>query len=423
MTNDTHGAGCWGNLIDVTTDNSLAPTASFGSDRTLSLLRHGYRFWEVMRERLGSEIVRARFAHERVTAVRGSAAAEFFYEQPGTERSSALPTVLVGPLFGSGPVHLLDGDPHAHRKAMFTGLLDGVASADVAARVGRLWDERVPAWRGTVDVFDEVGAIVFEAGCAWIGIPLEDEDITARVRDMLAMVDGFGAPTARNLRARRARRRTDAWVTGLVQRSRDGDHRGTPLDLVAQHRDSAGDLLPAHTAAVEVINLIRPLVAVTWLASGLLRALADNPHVGADLVDGTVSPFAVANEVRRTQPFVPFLGTRARQDLTWDGIVVPRGSLLVLDVWGTNHDPRLWRDPHAFDPGRFEFTPVTPYNLVPQGGGYRDTGHRCPGEDLTMAVLVTLVERVARMSWRLEDPPPGLRRMPPEPHQRVTRLE
>lgn len=418
-----HGVRAEGNVTGVTTDTPLTLTASFGSDQTIPLLRHGYRFWDVLRRREGSEIVQARLAHEQVTVVRGASAAQFFYEQPGTERSSALPTALVGPLFGSGPVHMLDGDDHTHRKSLFTHLLDGHASARVAARVAQLWDERSVAWNDTVDTFDAVGAILFEAGCAWVGIPLEDEDVASRVRDMIAMVDGFGAPSARNLRARRARRRTDAWVTELVEASRAETDRGTPLDHVARHRDPDGELLPAHTAAVEVINLIRPLVAVTWLASGLFRALASHPHVGADVVAGAVSPFAVANEVRRTQPFVPFLATRATRDLAWEDALVPAGSLLVLDVWGTNHDPRMWRDPDTFDPHRFDFTPVTPYNLVPQGGGHRETGHRCPGEDLTLAVLATLVDRVARMSWRLEESPPGLRRMPPEPHQRVTRLE
>lgn len=399
-----------------------SPTASFGLDRSVALLRHGYRFWDAERRRQTAEVPQTRMLHERATTVRGPAGAEFFYEESGTECASALPTALVGPLFGRGPVHMLDRGPHAHRKSLFTDVLDAQASADVTERLARLWEERVPTWT-TVDLFDEVGAMLFEAGCDWIGIPYEDHEVRRRTRDMLAMVDGFGAPNARNVRARIARHRTDAWMSDLVERSRASLYGDTPLDRVARFRDQDGELLPVHTAAVEAINLIRPLVAVTWLVSGLFRAYADHPQIGADVLAGRISPLHVADEVRRTQPFVPFLATRATRDLEWDGRTIPEGTLIVLDVWGTNHDPVTWERPDEFDPRRFERTEVTPYNLVPQGGGLRATGHRCPGEDLTLAVLMTLAPRVAAFSWRLEDPRPGLRRMPPAPRQRVTRLE
>lgn len=417
-----HGPRGPGNVPGVSTARTSSTSVSFGPDRSISLLRHGYRFWDLVRREQGSEVVRARLLHERVTAIRGAEAAELFYEESGTERASALPTALVGPLFGSGPVHMLDLGPHAHRKSLFTDILDARASADVTDRLGRLWDERAATWT-TVDLFDEVGAMLFEAGCDWIGIPYEPDEVGRRTRDLLALVDGFGAPNARNVRARLARRRTDAWVSGLVERSRASLYGDTPLDRVARHRDVDGELLPVHTAAVEVVNLLRPLVAVTWMVSGLFRAYADHPEVGADVLAGRISPLHVADEVRRTQPFVPFLATRATRDLTWDGHPIPAGSLVVLDVWGTNHDPATWERPDDFDPRRFERTEVTPYNLVPQGGGQTRTGHRCPGEDLTLAVLMTLVPRAAAFSWRLEDASPALRRMPPAPHQRVTRLE
>ena len=47
-----HGPRREGNVRSVTIDPTL--TASFGSDQTISLLRHGYRFWEVLREREGA---------------------------------------------------------------------------------------------------------------------------------------------------------------------------------------------------------------------------------------------------------------------------------------------------------------------------------------------------------------------------------
>ena len=98
------------------------------------------------------------------------------------------------------------------------------------------------------------------------------------------------------------------------------------------------------------------------------------------------------------------LAERATRDLQVGGVTVPEGTLLVLDVWGTNNDPRVWHEPRTFDPGRQARTPVTAYNLVPQGGGDRHTGHRCPGEDLTLVLLTELVPRLAELDLRVGNP-------------------
>lgn len=100
----------------------------------------------------------------------------------------------------------------------------------------------------------------------------------------------------------------------------------------------------------EVINLVRPLVAVSWLVSGLFEAYDGYPRVREDVLTERVSSMNVAQEVRRTHPFVPFLATRATRDLSWRDVPIPDGTLIVLDVWGTNHDPQVWRDPGVFEP-------------------------------------------------------------------------
>ena len=406
----------------MTTQRHPAPTVSAGAldaiTQPVGLLWHGYRHWELMRQRTGSEIVQTRLLNERVTVIRGAEAAQFFYETPHTERSSALPTSLVGALFGAGAVHLLDGDAHLHRKAMFNRLLDEYASAEVCAGVVRRWDDRAPLWRGYVDVFEEVAEILFEAGTEWVGLPDSGPHTPARARDLLALVDGFGAPASRQLRARAARRRTQSWVESFVEDARQsGTKSRTPAAAVIAHRDARGDLLDMRTAAVELTNLIRPLVAVSWLVSGLAMVYQSGRR--NEILAESVSATDVAQEVRRTYPFVPFLATRATQDLVHAGAAIPSGSLIVLDVWGTNHDPRIWQAPDTFDPRRFRTTPVTPYNLVPQGGGDRSTGHHCPGEDMTLAVLTSLVPRLAALPYSFIGSPPGLRRMPPKPRSRL----
>jgi fatty-acid peroxygenase len=399
----------------MTTARALQPSErSFGKDQTLTVLREGYQFWSNQRKRHGRDAVRARVAGERMTCLRGADAARFFYEEPTLARSSALPPPIVGSLFGRGGVQTLDGGSHVHRKGLLTGVLTAEAVGQVVAGVARRWDEQSIRWRGRIDVFDEVAPMLLAAACDWVGLPVQPGP--SRAADMLAMVDGFGSPGPRHWRAHRARRRTERWVEGHVQDVRDGAPATSPLGVVARHRDDRGDLLPVHTAAVEVINLVRPTVAISWLASGAALAMDSWPALRRELADETMTPLDVAQEIRRYYPFAPFLAARATQDVEWSGVAIPRGTLVVLDVWGTNHDPRIWTDPFAFDPSRFGHVPVTPYNLVPQGGGDRHLGHRCPGEDLTLAVLTTLVPRIAALPFDVVGDRPDLRRMPPAPH-------
>jgi fatty-acid peroxygenase len=311
-------------------------------------------------------------------------------------------------------VHTLDGEAHAHRKAMFNSHLDAYAVADVVADVAGQWDMAAGSWGREIDIFEEVAQILFRTGARWVGLP--DSSAPERAKDMLALVDGFGAPSLRQIRARRARRRTDAWVIDQVRQARSAASDGpSVLEAVAAHRGLDGGLLDEHTAAVEIINLVRPLVAVSWLVSGMALAYDTWPSVRESVLDESVTSMEMAQETRRFHPFVPFLANRPTRDLSWDGVTVPAGTLLAIDVWGTNHDPRTWDAPTAFDPTRFRTTPVTPYNLIPQGGGDRHTGHRCPGEDLTLAVLMTLAPRVAALRGRVVEGRPDLRRMPPRP--------
>lgn len=74
----------------------------------------------------------------------------------------------------------------------------------------------------------------------------------------------------------------------------------------------------------------------------------------------------------------------------------------------------LWGDPYAFRPERFLEHAVEREELIPQGGGEPRTGHRCPGEGLTIGLLEALAHRPACLEYTVldQDLKISLRRIP-----------
>ena len=58
--------------------------------------------------------------------------------------------------------------------------------------------------------------------------------------------------------------------------------------------------------------------------------------------------YKFAQEVRRYYPFVPFLPGKAKTDIDFQGVTIPAGHGLAIDVYGTLHDESLWEDPNEF---------------------------------------------------------------------------
>jgi fatty-acid peroxygenase len=175
---------------------------------------------------------------------------------------------------------------------------------------------------------------------------------------------------------------------------------GSALAAVATHRDEDGVPLPERTAGVELLNVLRPAVAVDRLVVFAAMALQEQPGWGErvrdDAPDGDGDLERFVLELRRRAPFTPALAARPVLDAEVDGVRLPAGRRVLLDVFGTDHDPRTWVDPFRFDPDRWRDRPVDPYELVPQGGGDHATGHRCPGEWATTALLRGSVRALAQ---------------------------
>jgi fatty-acid peroxygenase len=388
------------------------------------LMAKGYGWLPDRRRAAGRRTVTARLGGLPVTAIEGPDAARFLYDEDHVRRAHALPEPVQGTLFGKGAVHTLDGEAHRVRKAMFVALLmreDGMAS--LVQQATAAWDDAVAEWtrRPEIVLMEESGKVIAGAVCRWAGIPVGDDEVPAIARDLMALVDGFATGGPRHFRARRARGRRERWLAQLVEDVRAGEvsvPAGSAVEVVARHRDADGELLDPRLAAVELLNIVRPTTAISWFMAFSGHALIRWPENRKRLADGdALFAEAFAHEVRRFYPFAPFIGGRAPREIVWDGVRIPKHSMVLLDLYGQNHDADLWGDPYAFRPERFLGRDIGEFELVPQGGGDPRTNHRCPGEQISVALLAALAVRLARLDVDVpeQDLSISLRRIPARP--------
>jgi fatty-acid peroxygenase len=399
-------------------------------DQSVPMLAKGYAWLPDRRRAAARDSVHTRLMLTRhLLGVEGPDGARFVYDEDHVRRSGALPEPVISTLFGHGAVHTLDGEPHRVRKSMFVHLLMGSGVTELVDRVDTAWDDAARRWAGErrIVLMDAAAEVLTRGVCDWAAVPVTDEEVPALARDLTALVDGFATGAPRHWRARRVRQRREAWLAGIIEEVRSGERTppsGSVLDVVSTHRDSEGELLEPRVAAVEVLNVIRPTVAVCWFVGFAAHALHRWPQHRDRLSTGDPAfATAFAHEVRRYYPFAPFIGGRSPREVEWDGETVPAGSMVLLDLWGQDHDPELFPEPFAFRPERFldatgdAVREIGAWELVPQGAGDPRTGHRCPGEDITVALLSSLVVRLARLEYTLpeQDLTISLRRIPARP--------
>src|SRR5699024_9507743 len=153
------------------------------------------------------------------------------------------------------------------------------------------------------------------------------------------------------------------------------------------------ELLDPSIAAVELLNILRPIVATGVYITFAALALHSFPIAKERLVNGSKKDYHMfVQEVRRYYPFFPMAIAKVYDDFIWYGHEFKKDTLVLLDIYGTNHHPDLWKNPNEFRPERFKNWDKNPFDFIPQGGGDYYNNHRCPGEWLTVDIVHATLE-------------------------------
>lgn len=411
---------------EAATMTSPADVPRLRGDHTFAFLKEGYDFISRRCDALATDRFRTRILLKPVLCARGADASRMFYGADHfTRTEGAMPPTVLRLLQDKGSVQQLNGPAHRHRKAMFVDLLmNETATAEITEAFREAWREAMTEWasRPSITMLEEAYSVLTRAVTRWMGLPADGRPDTALARELSDMVESAGRIGPSVIRALWRRRKTERYVAQLVTRIRDGRtdiDREAPISLIALHRDENGTLLSVDEATVEIINVLRPVAAIARYVMFAALALHQHPQIAAGLAGARHERrVAFAEEVRRLYPFFPLVGGKVKSPFTWDGYALDAGDWVLLDLHGTNHDPRRFPDPDAFALDRGISWRDQGFDFVPQGGGDARTDHRCPGEQFTVAIVAEAT-RLLVDEMRYEVPPQDMRialnQMPAKP--------
>lgn len=351
---------------------------------------------------------------------------------------------FMRPLLGNGLLSS-EGDFHRKQRRMLapsfmpkrladyaTTIADRSESAQRSMREGETVDVNAAMMRLTLEI---VGATLFGAE-----VGAEAEEVHGALTDAMEQMGRILRsvvpipptwPTPGNRRGLRAVERLDRIVYGLIEeRRRSKVERNDFLSMLLAARDEAGGAMTDRQVRDEAMNIFlagheTTANALTWTFYLLAKhpAVRDRLERELDaqlggrtptLADLAKLPYAmqVFKEAMRLYPPAYVIARRALRDVEVEGRRIQKGHLVVVNIIGMHHDPKLFPDPERFDPERFtpEAEKALPKNaFLPFGAGPRV----CIGNHFALMegqlALATIAQRV-----RFELPP-GARPVEMEP--------
>ncbi|HEU4430846.1 MAG TPA: cytochrome P450 [Myxococcota bacterium] len=301
-------------------------------------------------ERLRSHgpVVPVRFHGERTWLILGYDELTAAFADDETFPSREIYERIAMPVMGK-TIQCMAGDEHRRNRALVShAFRPALMRRAVEALLEPLAHELIDrfAARGEADlVADFARRFPFLAITRLLGIPVADEDklIDWAQRLIEFPWDPEGARAG-------AREFTD-YLRVLVaeRRARPGE------DLISElaHAELDGERLGDE----EIFSFLRLLFPAgsdtTYKNLGSLLALVlERPAIAALAREDAEAIPAIVDEGLRCEPPVALLPRACGKDVHWAGVHLAAGAPLLYGIAAANRDPRIFPDPHRFDPAR-----------------------------------------------------------------------
>lgn len=423
---------------EVRCPNAHLPPGSFGYPivgEGFDLLSEGYSFFGNRAKLYNSSVVKTHLFFERTIALVGANEARLFYNKSRIIRTQEAVPWFMRDFIAPGTMNAsLEGDPHYERKEVIMKsfskdkLLQYLKKGQQGTRL------YLDSWTRSTRVLEfrtEVRRLFVDIGMhLFWGFKLHRNDsFLVHMTDLLTSIhtDSFSFSSVPGMgmwHAHRARREIGSYLLPLIKRSRNQTPRTvTLLDNLAQHKDSKSRKHLERAIVSDLISIVRSHFALGNIATFLMVSLANQPQIQARIKNEVESVIgdngleltvdeldqlqyleAVINEVRRYFPLTPILAARVKESFQYQGYCFPKGWRVILDVYGTHLDPRVWRDPFLFQPERWlrnsTEVPQSEVNLNQQ-----DRHNKlCIGERYSVLMLKLLISLMVReYHWSYED--------------------
>ncbi|KAL6841599.1 hypothetical protein ACP4OV_028538 [Aristida adscensionis] len=133
------------------------------------------------------------------------------------------------------------------------------------------------------------------------------------------------------------------------------------------------------------------------------RVIGDKGRVNEVALSNMGYLKAVIKETLRLHPPIPLIPRICIDDRKVQGYDVPKGAIVLVNVWAISRDPKYWEDPDKFMPERFQaehtlnFTGLD-FEFMPFGSGRRI----CPAITFSQAnIEIALASLLYHFDWEL----------------------
>jgi cytochrome P450 len=279
---------------------------------------------------------------------------------------------------------------------------------------------------GPVDIYPQLMKMTFAmVARSLFGARLRDEDIDV-VSDTICTVQEFivrqtlqpylnpwFAVSGELRRHEEMRIRADSILMAYIKTRRQQPAGNDLLQTLMDARYSDGEGMTDELVLSESMQLLvagheTSSNALSWLLYLLSTrpdclervrqefdsVLGDAPLTFTDVPKFEFTTQVIQEALRLYPPFWMIDRMAVADDRVGD-IAIPRGSMVIVYVYGAHHAPRYWDHPESFDPSRF--TKVNeklhaPFTYLPFGGGPRG----CIGGNYAMLQILMILSDVLR---------------------------